>query len=621
MEILNKKVKAMLFIFLILFCISAVNAETIDNNSEVDSVDINIKSATMPVATTTDADGSFTDLNNEVNRAVNGEITLEKNYTYEEETDGEFKNGINITQSISINGDGHTIDGKNIARIFFVTNGFLTLKNINLINGNASDGGAIYSYYNVNIVNSTFSNNNAAYGGGAIFTVRGLVNVTDSSFTNNNAKNGSGGAIHSGDGVKAVNSLFENNTAKNGGAIFSIARGVNATNSNFTGNNATAKGGAIYTNIGVNNESCIFTDNKVNGKENNIYISKSKDSENKEDESTSPEITDSNENNDPDENIQDEEVEDSTAGDETPDITVTPEVPETDVDAETPEDETVEIPEADETPSVPEDVEVTEPKRDEVQNIDPILKVENLSKNYGENKKLDITLKDSVNNALANKEVKVTINGQTYTRTTDENGNILMNINLNTGVYKTTVSYGNITKEVTVTIVSTIDGKDVVKYFRNGTQYYAKFYDVDGKALANKEVTFNINGVFYTRTTDAYGVAKLTINLNAGKYIITAYNSANGQSFSNNIEVLKTIESKNIQMTTANRQAFKVTVMNGEGKVAANQEVVFNINGVFYFRTTDANGVASLNINLIAGEYVITTISNDFTVANTVSIM
>ena len=119
MKILNKKTKALLFIFLILFCISAINAEPIDTISETDSVDINIESdiTAISIADTSDAAGSFSDLNNQINNG-NREINLTKNYTYDSDNDGNFKNGINITKSITINGNGHTIDGKNIARIF-----------------------------------------------------------------------------------------------------------------------------------------------------------------------------------------------------------------------------------------------------------------------------------------------------------------------------------------------------------------------------------------------------------------------------------------------------------------------------------------------------------------------
>ena len=49
--------------------------------------------------------------------------------------------------------------------------------------------------------------------------------------------------------------------------------------------------------------------------------------------------------------------------------------------------------------------------------------------------------------------------------------------------------------------------------------------DSTGKALANSEVKFNINGVFYTKTTDKDGVADMGITLRPGNYILTAYNS------------------------------------------------------------------------------------------------
>ena len=59
----------------------------------------------------------------------------------------------------------------------------------------------------------------------------------------------------------------------------------------------------------------------------------------------------------------------------------------------------------------------------------------------------------------------------------------------------------------------------------NDTQFYATFLSQGAKPLANTNVTFNINGVFYTCQTDDNGTAKLNINLNPGNYILTAYKS------------------------------------------------------------------------------------------------
>ena len=50
-KMLNKKIKSMLFIFLILFCIAAVNAESADEITGIESVNIeNVESNTEIIA-------------------------------------------------------------------------------------------------------------------------------------------------------------------------------------------------------------------------------------------------------------------------------------------------------------------------------------------------------------------------------------------------------------------------------------------------------------------------------------------------------------------------------------------------------------------------------------------
>ncbi|SDA71205.1 carboxypeptidase-like regulatory domain-containing protein [Methanobrevibacter millerae] len=85
---------------------------------------------------------------------------------------------------------------------------------------------------------------------------------------------------------------------------------------------------------------------------------------------------------------------------------------------------------------------------------------------------------------------------------------------------------------------------------------------------ANVSVIFNINGVFYTRYTNASGVARLNINLNPGEYIITA--EYNGYKASNTIKVLPTLKAKDLSMKYKDGSKFNVTVLNGSGNPLAN---------------------------------------------------
>jgi hypothetical protein len=48
--------------------------------------------------------------------------------------------------------------------------------------------------------------------------------------------------------------------------------------------------------------------------------------------------------------------------------------------------------------------------------------------------------------------------------------------------------------------------------------------------------------------------------------------------------------------------------------------VSFNVNGVFYHRITNEDGIASLRIRLISGEYIITSYWNNFQTGNTIKI-
>ena len=65
---------------------------------------------------------------------------------------------------------------------------------------------------------------------------------------------------------------------------------------------------------------------------------------------------------------------------------------------------------------------------------------------------------------------------------------------------------------------------------------------------------------------------------------------------------------------------YDVAVVDGQGKPVVGGNVTMNINGVFYNRVTDENGVAHLNINLIPGEYIITSVYGNATTSNKITI-
>ena len=246
---------------------------------------------------------------------------------------------------------------------------------------------------------------------------------------------------------------------------------------------------------------------------------------------------------------------------------------------------------------------------------------ENLTKVEKAPDRFEAIFTDAKGNPLANTDVTFELNGQKYTRTTDANGKAGMNINLIAGNY-TVVTTNPVTKESvtnTITVLPRLEGNDLTKYFRNASQYRVKVLDDNGNpAKAGEIVTFNINGVFYNRTVGSDGYAQMSINLNPKDYIITA--EYKGCRISNKIKVLPILTGKDLTKKYGQPVAFEATLVDGQGKPYANQQVEFNINGVFYKRTTNNNGVAKLNINLLPGEYIITSSFNGFNIANKVTV-
>nr|WP_294999930.1 right-handed parallel beta-helix repeat-containing protein [uncultured Methanobrevibacter sp.] len=172
--------------------------------------------------------GTYTDLQSQIYATPEGGVlNLPYNFTYNLEADGDnFPNGVILNKTITINGNGYSISGNNSKRVFYVDQTDLSIKlnNITFINGNATDGGAIYTYdsnwYSIDVFidSCTFINNTASVDGGAICMAQGSYNFTVNkcTFINNTASTTNGGAIYyGGDGneLYLTDSIFEGNAA------------------------------------------------------------------------------------------------------------------------------------------------------------------------------------------------------------------------------------------------------------------------------------------------------------------------------------------------------------------------------------------------------------------------
>jgi hypothetical protein len=244
---------------------------------------------------------------------------------------------------------------------------------------------------------------------------------------------------------------------------------------------------------------------------------------------------------------------------------------------------------------------------------EPVIYGEDLSMYYKNGSRYEVSIYQDgklINSQNNDSKVIFNVNGVNYTKEL-VNGKAFIGINLNPGNYTITTFYhytdGLATKTNNIEVLSTIQANDVVKFFRNGTQYCAKFLDGCGSPLVNASVIFNINGVLYKKQTDYEGVARLNINLFPGKYILTAMHP-DGLMYGYNITVLSTILANDVVKFFRNGTQYCAKFLDGCGSPLVNASVTFNINGVFYKKQTDDNGMARLNIDLFPGEYILTAI-------------
>ena len=246
----------------------------------------------------TSSKGKFSELQSLIYSAPNGgTITLKKDYVYDKACN---TTGIIINKSLTINGNGHTLDGLSKSRIFFVmftlnpnAHNKVILKNIVFKNGCTKYyGGAIVNAGDLTLDKCTFKNNHAKIAAGAVCSI-GALKCKNSNFYKNTAK-GSAAAIFSLNFKESFKYYFNlhlghfrvthiNDLIQSLMLDFSIVPLTDyITNCKFTKNVASGRGGAVYGFTHISISSSKFTSNRakeVGGAvygAKNLYIKNSK---------------------------------------------------------------------------------------------------------------------------------------------------------------------------------------------------------------------------------------------------------------------------------------------------------------------------------------------------------
>ncbi len=131
----------------------------------------------------------------------------------------------------------------------------------------ASLGGVLYADNGSPVVEqSTFEENSAISGGGALFaTGNAVLEVNQSIFKVNNVSLGDGGAgmIRSGAALNLNGSRIEHNEADNGGAFRVLDATLDAAETSFTGNQAQNAGAIDAEAAAINLTRCYFSGNET----------------------------------------------------------------------------------------------------------------------------------------------------------------------------------------------------------------------------------------------------------------------------------------------------------------------------------------------------------------------
>lgn len=175
-----------------------------------------------------------------------------------------------------------------------------------------------------------------------------------------------------------------------------------------------------------------------------------------------------------------------------------------------------------------------------------VIEAKDVKTYYKEDAELIGYLKDSNNQPISNKMVSIFINNKVYNRLTDNDGKVVLKLNLKPNTYAATISFGgdeNYTASIAKAIVKVnkasllISTKNYRTYWHSDLFFKAKVINkitknpVKGIKVAFKVLMPNKKYKTYYATTNSKGVAKLKKNFKVGPYKVkTSVRDKNAKS-------------------------------------------------------------------------------------------
>ena len=246
----------------------------------------------------------------------------------------------------------------------------------------------------------------------------------------------------------------------------------------------------------------------------------------------------------------------------------------------------------------------------------------------------NIKIKFSTNlddDAKVGKSIKINLDGVTYSRKTDSNGVVNFKLPVDKGFFTIGFEYkGNkffksskVKNSITIldTTKTNLTVKSTTRFGYGADTPFKVSFNANGVPLVKRIVTFNINGKTYKKTTDNNGIASVPITLNLGNYTVSYSvpddSYVTGTSGSCKITVFKRSPSKLTwecgKSYKDNLQAFKVLLVDSNGKPLSLGNIELTIDGETYSGKTASNGYAIIKTAVPLGKYKV---SVNFTGSN-----